>query len=250
MANKLIERMSARDKLVKEQLIQHLIDNGYGTYARRLKEFEVFVADMFNGVPINTAAMFPETGEIVINPGFFDLPDEDQAWNQLSVLIRHEMLHFLLVHEKRLVDHMKDTDPDFENNYRKASIHKIANYAMDWELSELGYDDHDKEVVRVMTLNGEVIGGLILSDDHPEWLNKPMEELYELVKKEVEEGRMQLPPSPPGGGGGGGSGGKGPSQEYADGWNAIMAKFDDPNFSDEDLADLISQISSGQLATI
>ena len=250
MANKLIERMSARDKLVKEQLIQHLIDNGYGTYARRLKEFEVFVADMFNGVPINTAAMFPETGEIVINPGFFDLPDEDQAWNQLSVLIRHEMLHFLLVHEKRLVDHMKDTDPDFENNYRKASIHQIANYAMDWELSELGYDDHDKEVVRVMTLNGEVIGGLILSDDHPEWLNKPMEELYELVKKEVEEGRMQLPPSPPGGGGGGSGSGKGPSQEYADGWNAIMAKFDDPNFSDEDLADLISQISSGQLATI
>jgi hypothetical protein len=249
MANKLIEKMSARDKLVKEQLIQHLIDNGYGTYARRLKEFEVFVADMFNGVPINTAAMFPETGEIVINPGFFDLPDEDQAWNQLSVLIRHEMLHFLLVHEKRLVDHMKETDPDFESNYKKASIHKIANYAMDWELSELGYDDHDKEVVRVMTLNGEVIGGLILSDDHPEWLNKPMEELYELVKKEVEEGRMQLPPSPPGGGGGGG-GGNGPSQDYADGWNAIMAKFDDPNFSDQDLADLISQISSGQLATI
>lgn len=248
MANKLIEKMSARDKLVKEQLIQHLIDNGYGTYARRLKEFEVFVADMFNGVPINTAAMFPETGEIVINPGFFDLPDEDQAWNQLSVLIRHEMLHFLLVHEKRLVDHMKETDPDFESNYKKASIHKIANYAMDWELSELGYDDHDKEVVRVMTLNGEVIGGLILSDDHPEWLNKPMEELYELVKKEVEEGRMQLPPSPPGGGGGGG--GNGPSQDYADGWNAIMAKFDDPNFSDQDLADLISQISSGQLATI
>lgn len=247
MANKLIEKMSARDKLVKEQLIQHLIDNGYGTYARRLKEFEVFVADMFNGVPINTAAMFPETGEIVINPGFFDLPDEDQAWNQLSVLIRHEMLHFLLVHEKRLVDHMKETDPDFESNYKKASIHKIANYAMDWELSELGYDDHDKEVVRVMTLNGEVIGGLILSDDHPEWLNKPMEELYELVKKEVEEGRMQLPPSPPGGGGGGGNG---PSQDYADGWNAIMAKFDDPNFSDQDLADLISQISSGQLATI
>lgn len=250
MANKLIEKMSARDKLVKEQLIQHLIDNGYGTYARRLKEFEVFVADMFNGVPINTAAMFPETGEIVINPGFFDLPDEDQAWNQLSVLIRHEMLHFLLVHEKRLVDHMKDTDPDFESNYKKASIHQIANYAMDWELSELGYDDHDKEVVRVMTLNGEVIGGLILSDDHPEWLNKPMEELYELVKKEVEEGRLQLPPSPPGGGGGGGGGGNGPSQDYADGWNAIMAKFDDPNFSDQDLADLISQISSGQLATI
>lgn len=251
MTNNLTEKMNARDKLVKEQLIEHLINNGYGTYARRLKEFEVFVADLFNGVPINTAAMFPETGEVVINPGFFDLPDEDQAWDQLSVLIRHEMLHFLLVHEKRLVDHMKATDPDFENNYKKASIHQIANYAMDWELSELGYDDHDKEVVRVMTLNGEVIGGLILSDDHPEWLHKPMEELFELVKREVDEGRIQLPPNIPGGGaGGGGQGGKGPSQEYADGWNAIMSKFDDPNVSDQEINDLINQISSGNLTTI
>lgn len=245
MPNKLTEKMSDRDKLVKEQLIEHLIDNGYGTYAKRLKEFELFVADMFNGVPIGTAAMFPETGEIVINPGFFDLPDEEQAWNQLSVLIRHEMLHFLLVHEKRLFDHLVDTDPQFEETYKKASIHRIANYAMDWELSDIGYDDHDKEVVRVMTLNGEVIGGLILSDDHPEWIHKPMEELFELVKKEVEEGRIQLPP--PSGGSGGG---KGPSQDYADGWNAIMAKFDDPNISDAELKDLINQISSGKLTTI
>jgi hypothetical protein len=245
MPNKLTEKMSDRDKLVKEQLIEHLIDNGYGTYAKRLKEFELFVADMFNGVPIGTAAMFPETGEIVINPGFFDLPDEEQAWNQLSVLIRHEMLHFLLVHEKRLFDHLVATDPKFEETYKKASIHIIANYAMDWELSDLGYDEHDKEVVRVMTLNGEVIGGLILSDDHPEWIHKPMEELFELVKKEVEEGRIKLPPNEPGGGGG-----RGPSQEYADGWNAIMAKFDDPNISDAELKDLINQISSGKLTTI
>lgn len=249
MSKRLLEKMTARDKLVKEQLIQRLIDTGYGTYAKRLKEFEVFVADMFNGVPIRTAAMFPETGEIVINPGFFELADEEQAWNQLSVLIRHEMLHFLLVHEKRLFDHLVATDPNFKETYEKASIHQIANYAMDWELSELGYDEDDKEVVRVMTLNGEVIGGLILSDDHPEWLHKPMEDLFELVKKEVDEGRMQLPPAEPGEGGGG-QGGKGPSQEYADGWNAIMAKFDDPNISDQELLDLIKQISSGNIVTI
>lgn len=251
MSNTLIEKMSPHDKLVKEQLIEHLIDHGYGTYARRLQEFDVYVVDMLNGCAINTAAMFPETGEIAINPGFFELADEDRAMDQLSVLIRHEMLHFLLVHEKRLFDHLVATDPKFEETYKKASIHQIANYAMDWELSELGYDDHDKEVVRVMTLNGEVIGGLILSDDHPEWLHKPMEELFELVKKDIDEGRMQLPPNEPGGGGGaGGRGGKGPSQEYADGWNAIMAKFDDPNVSDQEINDLINQISSGNLTTI
>ena len=246
----LTEKMSPHDKLVKEQLIEHLIDNGYGTYAKRLKEFDVYVAEMYEGIYIGTAAMFPETGDIVINPGWFDDPDENRAMDQLSVLIRHELLHFLLVHEQRLVDHLKATDPNFEDTYRQASIHRIANYAMDWELSDIGYDDHDKEVVRVMTLNGRVIGGLILSDDHPEWVNKPMEELFDLIKKEVEAGRMQPPPGNGGGGGGSGPNGKGPSQEYADGWNAIMAKFDDPNISDQELNDLINQISSGQIANI
>jgi hypothetical protein len=250
MQNKLTEKMNDQDKLVKEQLIEHLIENGYGTYAKRLKEFYVYVAEIFNGIPIGTAAMFPNTGDIVINPGFFDLPDEKQAWDQLSVLVRHEILHFLLVHEKRLFDHLVATDPNFEESYKKASIHQIANYAMDWELSDVGYDEHDKEVVRIMTLNGEVIGGLILSDDHPEWINKPMEELFELVKKEVEAGRIKLPPPDNSGGSGGGNGGGGPSPEYADGWNAIMAKFDDPNVSEQELQDLINQISSGQLTSI
>jgi hypothetical protein len=44
-----------------------------------------------------------------------------------------------------------------------------------------------------------------------------MEELFELIKQEIEDGKMQPPPDLPGGGGSGGQGGKGPSQEYADG---------------------------------
>lgn len=67
-----------------------------------------------------------------------------------------------------------------------------------------------------MKLNGEVIGGLILSDDHPEWINKPMEELFDLINQEIAAGKMQPPPDLPGGGSGSGNG-KGPSQEYADG---------------------------------
>jgi hypothetical protein len=65
---KIEEKMSPHDKLVKEQLIEYLIDTGYGTYANRLKEFDMYVADIFNGVPVETAAMFPNTGDIVINP--------------------------------------------------------------------------------------------------------------------------------------------------------------------------------------
>jgi hypothetical protein len=39
-----------------------------------------------------------------------------------------------------------------------------------------------------------------------------MEELFELVRNEIKQGKMKTPPPPPGGGHG-----KGPSQEYADG---------------------------------
>lgn len=122
------EAMNPRDKLVKEQVISMLISEGYGTYAKRLKEFDFIVAHVYNRVYIEVAAMFPDTGEIVINPAF--LKDE-QTFSQLSLVVRHELLHFLLVHEKRLFDHLKATDPEFEKNYKKASIHELANYAMD-----------------------------------------------------------------------------------------------------------------------
>lgn len=112
---KTLQEADSRSKLVKEQLISKLIDDGYGTYARRLKEFDFIVADSYHGVYIGTAAMFPKTGDIVINPSFLDPQsirgDEAKALDQLSVLIRHELLHFLLVHERRLVDHLKQTDP-------------------------------------------------------------------------------------------------------------------------------------------
>jgi hypothetical protein len=73
-----------------------------------------------------------------------------------------------------------------------------------------------------------------------------MEELFDLVREEIKQGKMKMKTPPPGGGGHG----KGPSQEYADGWNAVMAKFDDPNISDQELQDLIAQISSGKLTSI
>jgi hypothetical protein len=122
------EQMTRRDKIVKDQVIEMLIDEGYGTYAKRLKEFDFLVTDFCHGNYIKVACMFPDTGEICINPDF--LKDE-KSFKQVSVVVRHELLHFLLVHEKRFYDHLKKTDPDFARSYRRASIHELANYAMD-----------------------------------------------------------------------------------------------------------------------
>ena len=235
------EKMNGRDKQVKEMVLDMLIQEGYGTYARRLKEFEFIVADFYGGSYIPVAAMFPTLGCIVINTGFLD---DEKTFKQLSVIVRHELLHFLLMHEKRLYDHLKATDPDFENTYKKASIHEIANFAMDWELSERGYDDHDKDVVRNMTLNGQVVGGLILEDQHPEWLGKPMEELFELQKTEYEKAKKEaeemLKNQP-----------KttinvhkaSHSPEYVKIYNGIIKKYNKDTITEQDLNDLLDQIS-------
>ena len=237
---RLAESMDQRDKLVKELVIAMLIDEGYGTYAKRLQEFDFLVTDFHYGNYISVAAMFPKTGEICINPSFLvDAPD-GRIFKQLSVVVRHELLHFLLMHERRFYDHLKAIDPEFEKSYRDPTINELANFAMDWDLSREGYDDHDKEVVRTMTLNGKVIGGLIL--------DKPMEEIFDLVRKEHEEHLRNNPPKS----------GKQPktkikvtkathTQEYTDAYNKTIQKYQDENdYSDGDIADLLGRLANGE----
>ena len=115
--------------------------------------------------------------------------------------------------------------------------------AMDWELSERGYDDHDKDAVRNMTLNGRVIGGLILEDDHPEWLNKPMEEIFDLVRQEYDKAKKEAEDELA----------KQPkttvnihkashSPEYVQMYNKIIAKYNNKQITDQELEDLLTQI--------
>ena len=62
--------------------------------------------------------MSPNENLICINPGFFELqnPDDEQEQQHnldiISVLIRHELLHFLLTHEVRFVEYLKKKYPN------------------------------------------------------------------------------------------------------------------------------------------
>lgn len=113
---------------------------------------------------------------MAIGSGFIETvsPKSDQltehCLKQLSVLCRHEMLHYLLAHMFRMEKHL--TDKGLMNKIMSIAesnaIQEMDNIAADWELSARGYDEDDKEVVRHMTLAGRVIGGLILEDSHPE----------------------------------------------------------------------------------
>ncbi len=191
---KLTEAQKRSAESWKREIDLYLRKEGYVTYADRLQDIDFIIADVYRGERIEVAAMFEDRAEMVINPAMVDEDsfaseaDREKMMQQLSVLVRHELLHFLLVHSRRFEDYLIKKDPNWRQNFRGYSIYEISNIAADYDLSQAGYDDHDKQVVRNMTRSGKVIGGLILSDQHPEWINLTYEELLDkLIEKRAEE---------------------------------------------------------------
>lgn len=257
-------KTNQQDRDVKTAIISHLLDEGYGTYAERFKDFPFIVTSWYNGQPVPTAQMDAD-GVMCINPGFFNIsgdnPKEvEKVMDRLSVLCRHEMLHYLLTHIVRMKEYLQRKFPNIilgqhEIDFSQLTpdeltefmaIRAVDNKAADWELSEQGYDDHDKEVVRGMAINGEVIGGLILEDDHPEWLGLTYEEIMDRASAEIlpevkaaqqavkdaeNKPKVVMRVSE-----------TSHSPEYTDVYNKVISKFDNDKYSDADLATLLADL--------
>ena len=257
--------------LVKERIIQLLGNQGYATYANRFKDLDFYVADFYKGSYCSVAFMMPSDGCIVVNPGFcIDMDTFGPIFSQLSVIVRHELLHFLLKHEKRFLDYLKKTDKSFRQTYERADMHTIANFAMDYELGNYGYDDYDKQVVKAMTLNGEVIGGLLAEEvkndttsvygdgiigreeyhgpQFNNWEDKSMEDMFQMLR-DAHEQIIKADPSKDY------RNRKKPkitikkaqhSQEYTDVYNEIMKLYDNKNVSDQELDALLQKVMNGE----
>ena len=262
--NNIKEGMNARDREVRTRIIQKLGEDGYATYADRLKEFEFLVTDFYRGQRIDTAAMFDD-GTLCISPNFIvgiDSADEkvkNKCLDQLSVLVRHELLHYLLAHIIRFLEYLHKKFPNLvikgeQIDFSKLTpdeiveVHAILaanNQAADWDLSQK-YDDYDKEVVRNMTLCGQVIGGLILEDQHPEWLGMTFEEILTAAAAEMKDEIKQALDAQQD------QAGKPTIQievveeqhspEYVDIYNRVITKYDDASYSDESLVELLEKV--------
>ena len=86
--------MTAQERRAKSYLIHLLSSNGYPTYAKILDKFDI----NYTSDPNTIAYMEPGKGRIVMNRGL----DAKQA----SVIVRHEILHEHLKHEKRLLNNL------------------------------------------------------------------------------------------------------------------------------------------------
>lgn len=177
--------MTKREQLAKRQVIRILGEEGYATYAQLLDYFDLnLTAD-----PGVVGYMEPSKARIVLNEGL-DI-------EQVSMVVRHEILHEYLSHEKRLLRKLAadagldyDILDDIKIKDLKGDLYKDKNFniAADYEISNRGYTEKDKDAARRINLNGQELRGLVTEDDHPDWVNLSVEEMYD---KLIAEGKKQ-----------------------------------------------------------
>lgn len=159
------------EKQAKSQIMEFLAKQGYPRYASLLSNFDVNrTAD-----PDTVAYVENDRARIVVNKNLY--------LEQLSVVIRHELLHRWLNHNYRLGEHVGQD----KWSKRTHQQHLIGNIAADYEISNRGYTDEDKQRVRTLMINDKVMRGLVTEDDHPDWVDMSVEEMYDKLTEKLEQ---------------------------------------------------------------
>lgn len=178
--------MTKEEYVAWDYLISKLRD-GYKEYADILSYLHLNLTDD----PNITAYLEPAKATITVNRGF----DSEQV----LVVIRHEIMHEWLKHEIRLIKHVAklfDLDPDDLTDKDIDALKKYIysspefNIAGDYEISNLTYGDYEKDVIRRLILNGETIRGLITEDEHPDWIDLSIEEMYDKLREQSKLNSM------------------------------------------------------------
>lgn len=173
--------MTFREECAKREILKQLAKEGYKSYAKLLDLFEVNTTKDNSVV----AYMVPDKGKIVVNEGL-DI-------EQVSMVIRHEILHQYLDHHNRLIKHLAkqagldyDTlsEMDLNELQNKLYSNQIFNIAGDYEISNRGYTEADKKTARNLYLNGQIVQGLVTELDHPDWVDLSVEEMYDRLNTE------------------------------------------------------------------
>ena len=164
----------------KIYILRLLVRQGYKLYAQLFQHFDLELTRR-KGV---VGYMIPDEMTIVLNA---DLHDEEYA----SVVVRHEILHQYLDHMNRLIAHFGG-----EEQYRikNATLHDLFNIAADYEISNEGYTERDKELIRKLLVGQQELRGLVTEDEHPDWVNYTLEQLVdELMKNAPQPPENQKP---------------------------------------------------------
>jgi len=142
------------DLLLRRRISDILFDTGYPDYAIALTGFRKVVGT--SEIPIAGT----DYANLYINPDFTD--------DEISVIVRHEILHVILNHRKRMQSHHKPM---------------LWNMAIDYELSNY-YSYYDDIVIA----NNERLRSGCSIAMQPEYQNMTAEEIYDKLLEDVQSG--------------------------------------------------------------
>lgn len=182
--------MTREERQAQLELAYKLREQGCPTYAKLFELFEFHYTDK----PV-IGYMIPNRATIVINRNIEE--------KQKLLTIRHEILHEYLDHELRLLDHLSEKYPELDGDkvklskllYSKKVPGKgatVANWVGDYEISNLGYSVQDKEDMRHIKFNGRIVSGLVTEDEHPDWVNLSVEEMWDKMIDEIEKNKNDM----------------------------------------------------------
>ena len=169
MPNVMSKIMTLEEQATKEDIMERLGEQGYPTYAHLFDKFALHLTADPNVI----GYMVPDKGIIVLNRYL--------SLNQVSTIVRHEILHQYLEHGRRELSKLGVNSFDEIND---ASLHELSNIAADFEISNKGYTDKDKRIARAIRLNGEVLKGLVTEDEHKDWIDLTYEEMFDKLIEE------------------------------------------------------------------
>lgn len=180
--------MTPTERKVKSDLITILNEEGYPRYSLMLKNFDVKLITDEDVV----AYIAFEEGRIVVNAKLY--------LDEISTVVRHELLHHFLAHhprmKKKIVDELGyDINNLTEEEEREVyeiiygDPNQTFNIAADYEISNRGYTPKDKRILRRLHLGDRTVQGLVTDDDHPDWVNDSMEQMYDKLRKEQEQNK-------------------------------------------------------------
>lgn len=111
---------------------------------------------------------------------------------------------------------------------RTPEMMETSNIAGDYEISNRGYTDADKATVRAIMLNGQILQGLVTEDQHPDWVNLSLEEMYDKLteKKKADEEKFKQDLE------------KNRNTDTVKGFNDFVREFNAGNISPDILAEL------------
>jgi len=214
-------RMTRREQMAKDQIYEILGKQGYPTYASLFNLFDLFLTKD----PSVAAYMIPSQAKIVINDGL------DIA--QVSTIVRHEILHEYLTHEMRLLKHLAEkhglkydelTQNSLDDLKNELYSNDIFNIAADYEISNRGYTEADKSIVRGLKIGEQVVRGLVTEDDHEDWVDLPVEDMYDKLVAEQKKDQQKNKQNQNGDDQDGQGGGKGQDKQYSDDYVAGWKK--------------------------